>query len=108
VVLSLQAVALVALAVALVVVSATSDLTIGVGFVLADVVGLVLIAALLTLGQTRRRARTPIALAELIAVLVSYQLGTGGRPWIAVAVGVPALVAFVLVVATNRPPDAST
>jgi len=101
--LAVQAAALVAGAIAIVVLSATSDSQLAAGYIVTDVVVTILLAALLVLGPNRRRARTPILLVELIAVLVSLQVWSSGRPWIALAVGVPAAVALLLLLAAYRP-----
>jgi hypothetical protein len=100
--LALQALALTAGAIAIVVLTATSHTTYSTGFIVTDVVGAILLATLLIAGPQRRWARTPIVLVELIAVLVSFQVWTSGRHWIALAVGIPATVALVLLLLANR------
>lgn len=102
VVCGVQAVALVAVAVALVVLSLATSLTLSVAFLLVDV-GLALAgAALLGPLAGRRRLRTPVLLLELIAVLVSTQLYGNHRLLAALAVGVPALAAIVLLLQSAR------
>jgi hypothetical protein len=99
-----QALALVAGAAVLVGLTATSATSISVAFLLADVVMGVLLAGLLTFAAPRRWARTPIFLTELLAVLVSTEVWTSGRPWVAVPVGAPAIVAVVLIAISAKPP----
>lgn len=103
--LALQAAALVGGAIAILALTATSHVTHSAGFVVADVVVTVLVASLLLWGPRRRWARTPILLVELIAVLVSFQVWTSGREWIALGVGVPALLALLLLLLANRRTD---
>lgn len=98
----LQAVALVGLAIAVVVLAATSTTSLPVGFTVTEVVVALLGAVLLGYVSEHPRARTPILLLEIIAVGVAVQLVTNGRPLIAVVVGVPALVAAVAVVLGAR------
>jgi hypothetical protein len=61
-------------------------------------------AALLTRSVTRSWARTPVFLTELLAALVSTEVWSSGRHLIALLVGVPALVAVILVVVSAKPP----
>lgn len=98
----LQAVALVGLAVAVVVLAVTSTTSLPVGFTVTEVVVALLGATLLGYVSEHPRARTPILLLEIIAVGVAVQLVTNGRPLIAVVVGVPALVAAVAIVLGAR------
>jgi hypothetical protein len=99
-----QAVGLLVGALVLIVLTASSQMSTSGAFLAADVLFAVLLAALLTLAATRSWARTPIFLTELLAVLVSTEVWTSGRHLIALLVGVPALVAVVLVVVTAKPP----
>ncbi|HEY5334882.1 MAG TPA: hypothetical protein VIJ71_02540, partial [Mycobacteriales bacterium] len=72
------------------------------GFLIAEVVAAVAVALLLAVPTRNRRVRVPILLLELIAVGIAYQLVSDGRPFIALAVGVPALAAAVLIVVGAR------
>jgi hypothetical protein len=100
----LQALALVGGAIALLVLSATSDVSTGAGFLAVDVIVALAVATLLATVPKRPWARTPILLTELIAVLVSTQLWSADRHAVALAVGIPALVLVVTVVAASRAP----
>lgn len=98
----LQAVALVGLAIAVIVLAVTSTTSLGDGFVVTEIVVALLAALLLGAGTRLRRARVPILLLELIAVGVAGQLFSVHRPGIAVAVGLPAVVAAVTIVVGAR------
>lgn len=98
----LQAVALVGLAIAVVVLAATSATALPVGFTVSEVVVALLSAVLLGYVSVHPRARTPILLLEIIAVGVAVQLLKTDRPLVAVAVGVPALIAAVTIVLGAR------
>lgn len=97
-----QAVALVGLAVAAVVLAATSTTSLSVGFLVAEVVAALALAVLLAVPTRHRRARVPILLLELIAVGIAGQLVSDRRALIAAVVGVPAFVAAVTIVAGAR------
>ena len=97
-----EAVALLAGAVALLVLSATSRGSLSGAYLAADVVIALLVAALLTVAAGRRRARTPILMVQILAVLISTQIWQSGRHLLALAVGVPALVCGVLIVLAAR------
>ena len=99
-----QAAALLAGAVTLLALAGTSHRTLGAGYLAAVVVVAVLVAVLLLRGPGRRRARTPILLTELLAVLISTQVWTSGREALALVIGLPALAAVVLIGATVRGP----
>lgn len=94
-----QAAALVGLSVALLVLAANSTLTLAPGFLAVDVVGALLVAAVLGYGSTRPRLRTAVLLVELIALPVAYGLLTSNRVGLALLVGVPALATVVLLIA---------
>lgn len=96
-----QAVALVGLALAAIVLAATSTTSLGIGFLVSEVVAALVVAGLLAV-PTHRRVRVPILLLELIAVGIAGQLVSDGRALIAVAVGVPALAAAVMIVVGAR------
>ncbi|HEX7355452.1 MAG TPA: hypothetical protein VF288_11545 [Mycobacteriales bacterium] len=98
----IQALALVGLAVAAVVLAATSTTSLGAGFVISEVVAALAVAALIGLPTRHRRLRAPILLLELIAVGIAGQLASDHRPLIAVAVGVPALVAALAILLGER------
>ncbi|MGH3049182.1 MAG: hypothetical protein ACRDLK_03415 [Gaiellaceae bacterium] len=97
-----QALALVGLAVAAVVLAATSTTSLGAGFVISEVVAALVVAVLIGVPTRHRRVRAPILLLELIAVGIAGQLVADGRPLVAVAVGVPALVAAVAIILGER------
>ncbi|HEY5335607.1 MAG TPA: hypothetical protein VIJ71_06255 [Mycobacteriales bacterium] len=97
-----QALALVGLAITAVVLAVTSTTSLSLGFLIAEVVAAVAVALLLAVPTRNRRLRVPILLLELIAVGIAGQLVSDGRAIIAVAVGVPALVAAVLIVVGAR------
>lgn len=101
-----QAVCLVGLAVAVIVLALTDRVALGVGFLVAEVVGVIAGAVLLGCYCRRRRARTPILLLQIIAVGVSTQLYGDHRRLVAVAVGLPALVSAAAIVwaAREQPP----
>jgi hypothetical protein len=98
----LQALALLGLAVVVVVLSTRSHSSLAPAFVISEVVGALLVAALFASAGRHRLVRTPILLVEIIAALISAQLVLDHRAPIAVAVGVPALVATVLILAAAR------
>jgi hypothetical protein len=100
-----QAVALVGLAIAAVVLAATSTTSLSIGFLITEVVAALAVAALLAVPTRHRRVRVPILLLELIAVGIAGQLVSDDRALVAVAVGVPALVAAVTIVAGARQED---
>ena len=101
----LQALALVGLAVAVVVLSATSHTSLAAAFVASEVVLALLVAVMFVLADRRRWLRTPVLLLEIIAVLVSLQLGVDHRIPIAVLVGLPSLVATVAILGAARTDD---
>ncbi len=90
-----QAVALVGVGIAVVVLAATSPTSLGPAFVVSEIAAALGGAVLLGYGSAHRRARTPILLLEVIAVGVAGQLVSVHRPLIASAVGLPALAAAV-------------
>ncbi len=98
----LQAVAMAGLAIAVVVLAATSTTSLGIGFVITEVIAATFGAWLFGLGTRYRRARTPILLLEIIAVGIAGQLFVDSRPLIGVAVGVPALVVTVGILLAAR------
>lgn len=97
-----QAAALVVLAVLLVGLALSARWSVPAGFLVADVLAALAVAALLALAPGRRRARGPVLLLELLAVAVGGQLLAGGRPLIGGVVGVPAAVAVGLLIAGYR------
>lgn len=99
-----QALGLLVGVVVLIVLTATSHMSTSAAFLAADIVFGLGLAALLTSAATRSWARGPIFLSELLAVLVSTEVWTSGRRLISLLVGVPALVAVVLIVVTAKPP----
>jgi hypothetical protein len=99
-----QAAALIAGAATLLVLAGTSHRTLAAAYLATVVAVAVAVAALLVWGPGRRRARTPILLTELLAVLISTQVWTSGREALAVDIGLPALVVVVLIGATVRGP----
>ncbi len=100
-----QAVALAGLAVAVVVLSATSHTSLAGAFVASEVVAALLLAVMFVVAERRRWLRTPVLLIEIIAVLISLQLGVDHRVPIAVAVGLPSLVATVAILGAARTDD---
>lgn len=99
-----QALALVAGACALLVLLAVSHTSISAAFLAADVVFAILVAGLLSTAVTRSWARGPIFFTELLAVLVSTQVWASGRPFVALAVGVPGVIAVAVVAVSAKPP----
>ena len=99
----LEAAGLLAGAVAIAALAATSRVTHSVGFVAADVVAALLLGLLLTVGAVRTWARTPVLLVQLFAVLISTQLWSSGRVGIALAVGPVAALTALLIVRDVRP-----
>jgi hypothetical protein len=97
-----QAVALFGLAVAAIVLATTSTTSLSIGFLITEVAAALAVAALFAVPTRHRRVRVPILLLELIAVGIAGQLVSDGRPIIAVAVGVPALVAAVTILLASR------
>jgi hypothetical protein len=100
-----QGVALAGLAIAVVVLSATSTTSLAVAFVASEVVGALLLAVMLLAMPRRRWLRTPTLLMEIIAALISLQLGVDHRIPIAVLVGLPSLVATVGILGAARSED---
>ena len=97
-----QALALVGIAVAVLVLATGSRRTLAAGFLATEVLLALAAAALLGIAAGHRRARTPILLVEIIAVGVSTQLLTGHRVLAAVLVGPPALVQVILILRAAR------
>ncbi|HEV7209966.1 MAG TPA: hypothetical protein VGN54_14660 [Mycobacteriales bacterium] len=93
-----QAAALVVLAIVLIVLAAGSRLALSPGFLAADVVGTLLVAALLAYGAGRPRLRTPVLLVQLITLRIAYGLLTSNRPLLAALIGVPALAVVVVLI----------
>lgn len=98
----LQALALLGLAIAVVVLAATSTTSLGGGFVITEVVACLVGAWLFGYAVRWRRARAPILLFEVIAVGIAGQLFTVGRWYVALPVGLPALAVAIGVLATQR------
>lgn len=99
-----QAIGLLIGVVVLIALTATSHMSTSAAFLAADVVFALGLSALLTGAATRSWARGPIFLTELLAVLVSTEVWTSGRHLISLLVGLPALLAVVLIVVTAKPP----
>jgi hypothetical protein len=98
-----QGVALLGLAIAIVVLAATSTTSLGPAFVISEAVGALLGAVLFGYATRYRQARTPVLLLEVIAVLISGQLlFAAHRVLIALLVGLPALAATVAIVLGAR------
>ncbi len=99
-----QALALVAGAGVIIVLSGTSTIATGTEYVAADAALAMGLAALLTGASSQAWARTPILLTEILAVLVATQVWSSGRPLVALAVGLPAAAAVVLIAVSAKPP----
>lgn len=97
-----EALALIAGALVIVVLTQTSHATHSVGFLVADAAFAILLALLLTAGALRSWARTPVLMVQVLAVLVSTQLWTSGRHGVALCVGLPGLVTAILILRDVR------
>lgn len=98
----LQGTALAGLGVAVIALAATSTTSLSAGFVVVEVLLCVFGAWLFGYAARWRRARAPILLLEIIAVLISGQLLRDGRVVVGLVVGLPALAASVGILLAAR------